>query len=47
MSFRRSIVDKIGDLSRIDSEFYRLGNKKSFSEFASFVNDVKTGLESS
>jgi hypothetical protein len=40
--FKRSIVDKIGgDLSRIDSEFYRLGSKKSFSEFASFVNGLK------
>ncbi|MGC2572393.1 MAG: hypothetical protein WA364_12860 [Candidatus Nitrosopolaris sp.] len=40
--FKRSIVDKIGgDLSRIDTEFYRLGNKKSFSEFASVVNGLK------
>ncbi|MGB6594469.1 MAG: hypothetical protein WBE68_23460 [Candidatus Nitrosopolaris sp.] len=40
--FKRSIVDKIGgDLSRIDSQFYRLGSKKSFSGFASFVNGLK------
>ena len=40
--FKRSIVDKIGeDLSRKDSQFYRLGSKKSFSEFASFVNGLK------
>jgi hypothetical protein len=33
--FKRSIVDKIGgDLSRLDSKFYRLGSKKNFSEFA-------------
>ena len=40
--FKRSIVDKIGgDLSRIDSQFYRLGSKKNFSEFAIYVNELK------
>ena len=40
--FKRSIVDRIGgDLSRIDSQFYRLGSKKNFSEFAAYVNALK------
>jgi hypothetical protein len=40
--FNRSIVDKIGgDLSRIDSRFYRLGSKMNFSEFAAYVSKLK------
>lgn len=40
--FKRSVVDKIGgDLSRMDSQFYRLGSKKNFSEFAAYVNELK------
>ncbi len=35
-------MDEIGgDLSRIDTEFYRLGSKKNFSEFAAYVNGLK------
>jgi hypothetical protein len=42
LCFKRSIVDKIaGDLSRIDSQLYRLGIKKSFSEFAAYVNELE------
>jgi hypothetical protein len=40
--FKRSIVDKIGgNLNRLDSEFYRLGNKKNFSEFVAYVSGLK------
>ncbi|HJT47492.1 MAG TPA: hypothetical protein VJ729_04860 [Nitrososphaeraceae archaeon] len=40
--FKRSIVDNIGgELSRTDSQFYRLGTKKNFSEFAAYVNALK------
>ena len=40
--FKRSIVDEIGgNLSRIDAQFYRLGCKKNFSEFAAYVNGLK------
>jgi hypothetical protein len=42
ISFKRSVVDKIGgDLSRIDTQFYRLGSKRNFSEFAAYVNGLK------
>ena len=41
--FKRSIVDKIGrNLDRIDKQFSRLGNKKNFSEFAAYVNGLKS-----
>jgi hypothetical protein len=37
------VVDKIGgDLSRLDSAFYRLGSKKNFSEFAAYINELKS-----
>ena len=42
--FKRSTVDRIGgDLSEIDSELYRLGNEKNFSQFASYVNRLDLG----
>lgn len=37
--FKRSTVARIGgDLSKVSSELYRLGNEKNFSQFASYVN---------
>lgn len=43
--FKRSVVDKIGgDLSRMDTEFYRTGNKMSFSDFATHINGLDQGL---
>jgi hypothetical protein len=40
--FKRSIVDNIGgNLDRIDKQLIRLGNKKTFSEFATYVNGQK------
>ncbi len=41
--FKRSIVDNIGgNLDRIDKQLIRLGNKKNFSEFAAYVNGLKS-----
>ena len=44
VGFKRSIVDSIGgNLSRIDSDFYRKGNKLCFSDFAAKVNELDPG----
>lgn len=41
--FKRSIVDNIGgNLDRLDKQFYHIGNKKNFSEFATFVNGLQS-----
>lgn len=41
--FKRSIVDNIGgNLDRIDKKFNYIGNKKNFSEFATFVNGLQS-----
>lgn len=40
--FKRSIVDTIGgNLERIDKQLIHLGNRKNFSEFAAYVNELK------